>query len=308
MMSVLNSGWTITWQGDDESLYPKDKPTILKAIQARVGEGNVQFVAGTAFDKTLDVDAAVSAAKNADVIIACLGEKAYCETIGNIDDLTLDEPQLRLVNELAELGKPIVLVLVEGRPRIIHPIIAKTDAIVLAYLPGMQGGNAVADVLFGDANPSGKLPFSYPKYPNTLLCYDAKQIETMEGNKYDPEFPFGFGLSYTTFQYSNLKLSSNVLHDKDRLEVSVDVKNTGTLEGDEVVQLYARQMYRSISPPIRELKSFKKISIKPGETVTVKFTITPVDLAFVGLSDKWTTEKGEFQLFVDKFAERFELQ
>ncbi len=308
MMSVLNSGWTITWQGDDESLYPKDKPTILKAIQSKMGVANVQYVAGTSFDNTLDIDSAVSAAKKADVIIACLGEKAYCETPGNIDDLTLDEPQLRLVNELAKLGKPIVLVLAEGRPRIIHPIIDKTDAIVLAYLPGMQGGNAIADVLFGDANPSGKLPFSYPKFPNTLACYDLKQLETMEGNKYDPEFPFGFGLSYTTFQYSNFKLSKNMLNDNGNLEVSVDVKNTGSVQGNEVVQLYARQMYRTISPPVKELKSFKKVSLKAGETVNVKFVIGPDDLAFVGLNNKWITEKGEFRLSIDKFAEGFELK
>ncbi len=308
MLSVLNSGWTITWQGDDENLYPKDKPTILAAIRAKVGEQNVQYAAGVAFDKVPDLEAAMSAGKTADVIIACLGEKAYCETTGNVDDLTLDESQLQLVNELTKLGKPIIVVLAEGRPRIIHPIIGKADAILLAYLPGMEGGNAVADVVFGDAVPSGKLPFSYPKYPNALVCYDAKQIETMEGNKYDPEFPFGFGLSYTTFQYSNLKLSNSALTNNGNLEVSVDIKNTGAVEGKEVVQMYVRQLYRSISPPVKELKSFKKVSIKPGETANVKFAITPADLAFVGLHNKWITEKGEFQIFVDNLGAKFELQ
>jgi beta-glucosidase len=308
LLSVLNSGWTITWQGNEESLYPKDKPTILKAIESRIGAKNVSYVPGTSFDAPLDVSAAVAAADRADVIIACLGERAYCETSGNVDDLTLDEAQLRLVEELALKGKPIVLVLAEGRPRLIHRIVGKVDAIVMAYLPGVEGGTAVTDILFGDAVPSGKLPMSYPKFPNSLITYDCKVQEVAEGNTYDPEFAFGFGLSYTTFEYSDLRLSRESMSMDGTLGLSVTVKNTGAVAAKEVVQLYVSDLFRSVSPPVRELKGFRKVHLAPGQSARVDFTLTPADLSFIGRENRRITEKGKFKIAVDKLTAEFELR
>ncbi len=308
LLHVLNSGWTITWQGDNESLYPKNKPTILRAIQAKIGEGRVTYVAGSTFDALTDVDRAVREAAGADVIIACLGEKAYCETPGNVNDLTLEKAQLDLVDELSKTGKPIVLVLVEGRPRIIHRIVDRVQGIVLGFLPGMEGGSAIADVLFGDVNPSGKLPVSYPKYPNSLTLYDCKPAEVADGNTYDPEFRFGYGLSYTMFAYSDLVLDRPILDGKDSLVVSVTVGNTGQVPGKEVVQLYVTDLYRSVTPPIRELKAFRKIDLQPGERKTVTFALREADLTFIGREYKRIAEKGKFRVTIDRLSQEFELR
>ena len=305
--TVLNSGWSRSWLGEEEELFPKNKPTLLDGIMTAAGKENVTYVPGTSFDKEIDIAAAVSGAASADVIVACLGEHSYCETPGNIDDLTLDAAQLRLVTELAKTGKPIVTVLAQGRPRVIHPIVPLSRAIVMAYLPGLEGGRAVADILFGDVNPSGKLCFTYPRYPNALTTYDYKVNETLEGNHIDPEFEFGYGLSYTTFAYSGLKLSSATLGRDGELTASVDVKNTGARAGKEVVQLYVSDLYRSLTPPNRELKGFRKVELKPGESQTVSFTLKPADLAFVGLNNRWITEPGKFRASVGKLSEEFTL-
>ena len=308
LLSVLNSGWTITWQGDEESLYPGDKPTILKAIEEKIGTPNVTYVPGTTFSDPIDIAAAAAAAEKADLVIACLGEKAYCETPGNIDDMTLDDVQLKLVEALAAKGKPVVLVLAQGRPRLIHRIKDKVQAIVYASLPGMEGGAATADILFGDAVPSGKLPFTYPKSPNAHAPYDAKTLEAGEGNTIDPEFPFGFGLSYTTFEYSDLKTTSDILTTDGTIGVSVVVKNTGAVAGKEVVQLYVSDLYRSVSPPVRELKKFTKVNLAPGQSTTIQFTLTPEDLSFIGKEYKRIVEKGSFIVAVDKLQRGFELK
>jgi len=305
--TVLNSGWSRSWQGEEEELLPKDKPTLLDGIVNAAGKENVAYVPGTSFDKEIDIASAVSGAASADVIIACLGEHSYCETPGNIDDLTLDAAQLRLVAELAKTGKPIVTVLAQGRPRVIRPIVPLSNAIVMAYLPGLEGGRAVADILFGEVNPSGKLSFTYPRYPNALTTYDYKVNETLEGNHIDPEFEFGYGLSYTTFAYSGLKLSSATLRHDGELTASVEVKNTGARVGKEVVQLYVSDLYRSLTPPNRELKGFRKVELKPGESQTVSFTLKPADLAFVGLNNRWITEPGKFRASVGKLSEEFTL-
>jgi beta-glucosidase len=307
-LSVLNSGWTITWQGDDESLYPAENPTILKAVQAKCGANNVVYVPGARFDALLDVRAAVAAAESSDVVIACLGEKAYCETTGNIGDLTLDKAQLDLVESLAKTGKPVVVVLTEGRPRIIHRIVNTARAIVMAYLPGMEGGTAVADILFGDAVPSGKLPFTYPKYPNSLLTYDCTVAEIAEGNTYDPEFPFGFGLSYTTFACSDLSIGSNVASMDDDVTVSVRVANTGNVAGKEVVQMYVSDLVRTIIPPVRQLKGFRKVALRPGESTIVTFSIKPEDLSFIGLDNRRVVEKGTFRVTVGTMSKEFDLR
>jgi beta-glucosidase len=308
LLSVLNGGWTFTWQGNDDSLYPKDKLTILRAIEKVAGAENVTYLPGTTFDKEVDIAAAVKAASSADVVIAALGEKAYCEMPGSIDDLTLDDAQLHLVTELAKTGKPIVLVLAEGRPRVIHKIASLSSGIVMAYLPGLEGGRAIADVLFGTVNPSGKLPFTYPSSPNGFATYDYKPLQLVEDNHVSWEFPFGHGLSYTKFAYSDLALSSANLTKGGSITVSVVVKNTGDRSGKEVVQLYVSDLYRSISPPNRELKGFQKIDLQPGESRTVSFKLSPADLTFVGLENKWIVEPGAFKVSVANLQQNFTLQ
>lgn len=305
LLSALNGGWTITWQGDREELYPKDKLTILGAIEALAGKKNVTYVPGTTFDRAMDISAAVAAAARADVVVACLGERAYCETPGNIPDLMLEAAQLELVRALAAAGKPIVVVLAEGRPRILRPIVPLADAMVMAYLPGLEGGRAVAEVLFGEVNPSGRLPFTYPRFPNALSTYDYKVTENVQGNRVEPEFEFGHGLSYTTFAYSDLALSSDTLTEPGQLQVSVSVRNTGARAGQEVVQLYVTDLYRSIVPPARELKGFRKVELAAGESRKVVFTLRPRDLAFVGLDNRWVSEPGRFRVSVGGLAREF---
>lgn len=308
MRSVMNSGWTITWQGDREDLYPTRKPTLLQALQAVAGKENVTFVDGNTFDKSPSLEAAVRAAGNADVVIAALGEKAYCETPGNIDDLTLDHSQLMLVNALAKTGKPVVTVLIEGRPRVLRTIVPQSKAIVMGYLPGLEGGRAIAEVIFGITNPSGKLPFTYPRSPNGFTTYDHKPLENTHDNPFWYEFEFGHGLSYTTYEYSNLRLSQATLARGGRLEVFVDVKNTGRREGKESVLLFVSDLYRSVSPPNKELKDFAKVGLKPGESKTVSFILAADDLKFVGLDDKWTVEPGEFKVKVAGLEKTFTLK
>ena len=304
-LSVLNGGWTITWQGDNEALYPKDKSTILEAIQNKVGANHVEHVEAVTFDREIDIPRAVSAAGSADVIVVCLGEPTYCETPGNIDDLTLSAPQIRLTRELARTGKPIVMVLVEGRPRVVRTIADDAGAILMAYLPGMEGGQAIADVLFGDANPSGKLPFTYPKYSGWYVCYDHKKSAETAPNKFDPQWQFGHGLSYTTFEYSDLQLDKNKLSTNDTLTVTVNVANTGSRQGAEIVQLYLSDIVASITPPVKSLKRFTKVYLKPGEKQTVKFELGRDDFEFIGRDNKPIVEPGDFKVGIGGLTETF---
>jgi len=307
-LSVLNGGWTIIWQGDNEALYPQEKSTILEAIQDKAGAGRVEYIEAVTFDDELDISGAVTAAGRADVIVACLGEPTYCETPGNIDDLTLSPPQIRLVQELAATGKPIVMVLVEGRPRVIRTIVGHAGAILMAYLPGMEGGQAVADVLFGDANPSGKLPITYPKYSGWYVCYDHKKSEETAPNKYDPQWPFGHGLSYTTFEYNNLQLDKNQLSPDHTLTVTVSISNTGSRRGGEIVQLYLSDIVATVTPPVKSLKRFSKVYLKPGETQTVEFKLGRKDFEFIGRDNKPVVEPGQFKISIGGLTETFELR
>jgi beta-glucosidase len=307
-LSVLNGGWTITWQGDNEALYPQEKSTILEAIQEKAGTGNVEYIEGVTFDKEVDIPRAVSAASRADIIVACLGEPTYCETPGNIDDLTLSASQIRLVQELAGTGKPIIMVLVQGRPRVIRTIVDHAGAILTAYLPGMEGGQAIADVLFGDANPSGKLPFTYPKYSGWHICYDHKKSEDTAPNKFDPQWPFGHGLSYTTFEYSDLKIDKKQLSPDEKLTVMVDITNTGSREGAEIVQLFLSDIVSTVTPPVKSLKRFRKVPLAPGQSLKVKFELGRQDFEFIGRDNKPVVEPGDFKVGIGGLTETFEIQ
>lgn len=322
----LNNGWTYVWQGSEESLYPKDRPTIRQAVEAKVGKTNVSYVPGTritrapggpsnttptSVDEEVDIAAAARAAREADVIILCLGEGSYTETPGNITDLNLPEPQLKLSEAVAAAGKPVVVVLVEGRPRIINRIADGAGAILMAYNPGNEGGQAVADVLFGDYNPSGRLPLTYPRHANALLSYDHKSYEnqntTFGLTPFNPQFPFGHGLSYTTFKYGDLRLSRKTMLQQDKLTVNITVTNTGRRAGVEVVQLYLRDLVASVTPPDKRLRRFARVHLKPGQTRTLTFELDRDDLAFIGQNNRSVVEPGEFEVLVGGLAEKFTL-
>lgn len=308
-LRVLNSGWTITWQGNEEALYPKDRDHILQAVEKRFGKEHVTFVPGADFKKEIDIAAAVNAAQSAEVVILCLGEDAYCETPGNITDLALPAEQVKLAQALQQTGKPIVLILAEGRPRLIREIEAKSNAIVAAFLPGMEGGTAIADVLAGEVNPSGKLPVTYPRYPNDLTLYDHKFSENVGGSQgYHPQFPFGFGLSYTTFAYSDLVLDKAKLKKGEELQVRVTVKNTGNRAGKEIVQLYLTDLVASLTPHNKRLKRFTQIVLAPGASQTVSFTLQSQDFSFIGRHNKPTVEPGEFQVTLGQLSQKFTLE
>jgi beta-glucosidase len=323
----LNNGWTYVWQGSEEKLYPKDRHTIRRAVEAKVGASNVTFVQGTRIFRTpgtpsnnnptdkeeeVDIAAAVRAAQNVDVIVLALGEGSYCETPGNITDLTIGEPQIKLTEALKATGKPIVMVLVEGRPRIINRLVDSASAILMAYNPSNEGGTAIADVLFGDANPSGKLPFTYPRTPNGLINYDHKPFETENtafGNMaFKPQFEFGEGLSYTTFAYSDLQLGKQSISANEELPVTVTVTNTGKRAGREAVLVYVSDLVASIAPPNRRLRRFAKINLEPGQKRTLTFKLRREDLSFIGADNKPTVEPGEFNVTVGGLTQKFTLK
>jgi len=307
----LNNGWTYTWQGTNAGLYPKDRLTIRGAIEAKVGKQNVSYVAGSTIDKEVNIGEAAEAARKADVAIVCIGEGAYAETPGNIEDLTLDDSQLKLAAAVAAAGKPVVIVLVEGRPRIIRRVADDARAIVLAYNPGNEGGQAIADVLFGDYNPGGKLPFTYPRYPNALITYDHKPYELQEtsfGNIASrPQFEFGEGLSYSTFAYSDLRVEPKAATGDAEIGVSVTVKNTGPRPGNEVVQLYLHDLVASMTPSGKRLKRFARIHLEPAQSRTLEFTLRTDDLSFIGTKNKPVVEPGEFEVMIAGLTRKFTL-
>lgn len=309
-MRTLNGGWSYTWQGDADS-FASDHNTILEAIRNRFP--NVKYVPAIEYDqdwgeweaeRVTGIAEAVAAARTCDVVIACVGENSYCETPGNMDDLNLSANQKELVKALAATGKPIILVLNEGRPRIIGDIEPLVNAVVDVMLPSNYGGDALAALISGDENFSGKLPFTYSKHINSLHTYDYKvseHRETMEGSyNYDAimdvQWPFGFGLSYTSFEYSNLNVDLDSFKAGDVIKVSVDVKNTGSRAGKEAVLLYSSDLVASLIPDVKRLRGFEKIALEAGETKTVTFNLPAKELAFVGADGKWRLEKGDFRL------------
>jgi len=321
----LNNGWSYVWQGSEESLYPKDRLTIRRAIEAKVGAANMTFVPGTKISRRpgsssnstptnieseVDINAAVAAAKEADVVVLCLGEGSYTETPGNMPDLYLGEPQQKLAAAIAATGKPVVLVLVEGRPRIVSSIADAARAVLLAYNPGHEGGQAVADVIFGDFNPSGRLPFTYPRSPNALLMYDrpAFETESFDNAGIKPLFEFGSGLSYTTYSYKDLQLDKKTITKQDEIVVSVTVTNSGSRAGKEVVQLYVTDLVASLTPAGKRLKRFAKIHLEPGQSRTLSFRLRQEDLAFVDTNNKSVVEPGEFEISIGGLKEKFTLR
>ncbi|MDO4496336.1 MAG: glycoside hydrolase family 3 N-terminal domain-containing protein [Bacteroidales bacterium] len=314
----LNGGWSYTWQGTDAAEFTAPYNTIYEAFCNKFGKQNVILEQGVTYDEKgaywaenePQIQKAVAAASRADVIVACIGENSYCETPGNLTDLTLSENQRNLVKALAKTGKPIILVLNEGRPRLLADIEPLAKAVVHIFLPGNYGADALANLVAGDANFSAKMPYTYPKEINSLINYDYKvseQVGTMAGAydydaKVTQQWPFGFGLSYTTYNYSNLKAVKSEFKANDELSFSVDVTNTGSIAGKEAVLLYSSDLVASIVPDSRRLRAFQKIALQPGETKTVTFSLPASDLAFVGADGRWTLEAGEFAITVGNQA------
>ena len=306
-LATMNGGWTITWQGNAENLYPKNKLNPLQAIEKTIGKQNVTYVRGCTYDSLTDADSAVAAAENADAVILFLGEHTYAETAGNINSLALPWAQIKLAKMLMATGKPVVLVMLEGRPRVINPIVAGSKAILAAFLPGMDGGEALANILFGDANPSGRLPITYPRYVDALYHYDHGRASVMGGNVYDPQWNFGYGLSYTTFKYSDLTISKEHIDEHENEVVTVKVTNTGSMAGKDAVLLYLGENYRQVSHPVKQLEGFGKIYLEPGQSKEVTFTISPDQLSFIGISDKRIIQPGTFEVSVGDLSGKFEV-
>lgn len=312
-MRTLNGGWSYSWQGDKADQCASQYNTILESFTNKFGADNIIYEAGVTYkeggnwwdENAPQIDKAVSAAANADYIVACIGENSYCETPGNLTNLTLSQNQLDLVKALAKTGKPVILILNEGRPRLIADIEPLAKAVVNIMLPGNYGGDALANLLAGDANFSGKMPFTYPKEINSLITYDYKPCEhigkQMEGAyNYDAQvsvqWAFGYGLSYNTYEYSNLKVNKPNFNANDDLVFTIDVKNTGNRVGKESVLLFSSDLVASLTPDTRRLRAFEKVELKPGETKTVTLKVKGSDLAFVGHDGKWILEKGDFRI------------
>jgi len=308
-MRSLNGGWARVWQGTTSDETEKDKNTILEALQQRLGN-QVIYAAGVTFDSASKdgIQAAVDQAKSADVIIFCGGESSYTETPGNINDLTISPPQIQLAQALSTTGKPMVMILTQGRPRIVCAIEPYMQGVLDAFYPGNQGGNVIADILLGKINPSGKLPYTYPRYTNALSNYYHKYTESKEfdvNGGYDPQWEFGYGLSYTTFSYSNLQLSNTTISDNQPLHISVTVKNTGDRTGKETVLVYTSDLVASITPEVKRLRAFKKVELQPSEKQTLHFTISKQDLSFINSNLKPVTEPGDFTLEVGGLKQSF---
>ncbi len=339
----LHGCWSYTWQGADASaklsskddknfingitfgdsilpLFPKSTLTIKQALENKIGAGKVVCQSVENYEDPKNYS--LPSLAGADAIVLCLGENSYAESPGSIRDLTLDSRQLALAQAAIKSGKPVILVLVEGRPRVISSIVDGIPSVVDAFWPGSQGANAIADVLFGDYNPGGKLPFSYPRHTGDFIMYDHKwteaNIETTPGGFVDegymPQWPFGHGLSYTTFEYSDAKISTDTLVGDAKLTVSVTIKNTGAVDGEEVVQVYTRDMFASVVPNSKRLRAFERVAIKAGESKTVSFEISRADLSFVkeeqsATSHKFTrvTEEGAFKVMIGG-SSNFELE
>ena len=308
-MRPLNGGWSYDWQGETVDKYTQHKNTVRKAFEH---PGTNVFSQGVSYDGENNIQEAVQAASGCDVIVLCLGENSYTETPGNTHSILLPKDQVDLAKALAETGKKIILVLFEGRPLIFNEIEPLVDAVFMGYLPGNEGGDALADLVYGTENPSGKLPINYPKHPHSFVNYNHKHSDNISvphyyESDYDQQFEFGDGLSYTTFAYSNLRLDKKKMTLEEKLKISVLIQNTGHYTGKETVLLYISDLYASITPEVKALKGFQKIELAPGEQKKVSFTITQKELSFVNADLVTIAEPGDFEVHIGPLTEKFEL-
>ena len=311
-MRCLNGGWSYSWQGHLTDRFADKYNTIYEAICNKFGADHVRLEQGVTYkpegaymeENEPEIEKAVTAARNVDIIIACIGENSYCETPGNLSELAISANQSKLVKALSATGKPIILILNEGRPRIINDLEPLADAIIDILLPGNYGGDALANILAGDVNPSAKMPYTYPRHEAALTTYDyrvSEEMDKMEG-AYDynavvsVQWPFGYGLSYTTFEYSNFQTDKSSFTTGDDLHFSIDVTNTGKYAGKEVVMLFSSDLVASLTPENRRLRAFKKVELQPGETQTVTLSVKGSDLAFVNSDGQWVLEQGDFRM------------
>lgn len=323
-MRTLNGAWTYSWQGEKTPEFSEQYSTIVEAIQKEIGDRNVVYIPGVDYvkggkyyeDEKVQFEEAISAARKVDYILLVLGENTYTEKPGDLNDLYLSDNQTELAQRLAETGKPIILVLNEGRPRIISKFEQQMQGVVQTYLPGNFGGDALADILFGDVNPSGKLPYNYPRYPNALIPYIHKYSEEQTAAEgvynyeadYSPQFSFGDGLSYTTFKYENLQLDKTEMGNSENLNVQVKVTNTGTRKGKEVIELYTSDLYASeITPDVRRLRRFEKIELEPGESRIVSFNLNAEEMAYHNQKGKPIVEPGKFELMIKDLKGTFSI-
>ena len=317
-MRTLNGAWSYSWQGELTDKFAGDFNTIFEALANKYGKDNVKYVSGVSYKENGsyydmvedDINKAVSEANKSDYIVLCLGENTYTEKPGDLNDLNLHKLQIKLAKKLAETGKPIILILNIGRPRLITDIEPFMSAIVNIYLPGNFGGDALSDVLSGKVNPSGKLPYTYPAYPNSLIPYYFKPSEVQNNSQgaynYVGEvnnlYDFGFGLSYSEFTYSNLEINNDQFNLDDSIKISVNVKNSGKIDGSETVQLYSSDLYASLTPDVKRLRDFDKIELKAGEMKTITFELPVSELAFANSDNQFVVESGKFKLSIDNLS------
>lgn len=323
-MRTLNGAWTYSWQGEKTEEFAGNYNTILGAVQNKIGKANVTYFPGVSYimdgkyyeDEKEQFEEAIAAANSVDYILLCVGENTYTEKPGDLNDLYLSDNQTELAKKLAATGKPVILILNEGRPRIISKFEKDVHGIIQTYLPGNFGGDATASVIFGDVNPSGKLPYNYPRYPNALIPYIHKHSEEQTAAEgvynyeadYSPQFSFGDGLSYTTFEFTDLKIDKKSIDKTGKINVQVKVTNTGKRIGKEVVELYTSDLYATgITPDVKRLRRFEKIELEPGEMRTVSFILNAEDLAYINRDGKSIVEPGEFELMVKGLKTSFEV-
>lgn len=301
-LNVMNGAWSRSFLGRDTTFNDPSKQTILEAIEKMVGPANILFEKGTDYEVDINTKMAVEKAKQVDCIVVCVGEIPATEKPSDINELELPEVQQNLVKQLAKTGKPIILVMVQGRPRIIRKIEPLSDAIVMAYLPGQEGGRAVTDILFGKVNPSGKLPYTYPKYSGNALTYNYKKTDIRDiswgFDGFYPQFEFGYGLSYSEYSYENLKIDKDTIQAEEFINITVDVTNTGERDGKEIVQLFIKDKVALVSPDAKKLVNFKKIHLQSGETKNLSFELNRADLKSIGIDNSWAVEDGVFEIMV----------
>ena len=323
-MRTLNGAWSYSWQGELTDRFAGDFNTIYEALQNNYGRNNVKYVSGVSYkengsyyDMVEDnINAAVREARNSDYIVLCLGENTYTEKPGDLNDLNLHQLQVKLAKKLAETGKPIILILNLGRPRLISDIEPLMSAVVNVYLPGNFGGDALSDIISGDVNPSGKLPYTYPAYPNSLLPYYYKPSEVQNNaqgaynyvGEVNNLYNFGFGLSYSEFIYSDLKVNKDQFGFNETIQISVNVENISEIDGFETIQLYSSDLYASVTPDIKRLRDFSKVEIKAGEKKTITFDLPVDELAFVNADNQLVVEPGNFKLTIDRFTKEISVR